>query len=68
MLAVPLLGRVERCPLMDDRERIEKQILASDGVIFASPVFAMNVTALMKKFLDRFAYTFTALGSSTSTP
>lgn len=47
----------ERCPLKDDRENIEKQILASDGVIFASPVYAMNVTALMKNFLDRFAYT-----------
>lgn len=47
----------ERCPLKDDRESIEKQILDSDGVIFASPVYAMNVTALMKNFLDRFAYT-----------
>lgn len=47
----------ERCPLKDDRELIEKQILESDGVIFASPVYAMNITALMKNFLDRFAYT-----------
>lgn len=46
----------ERCPIKDDREQIEKQILASDGVIFASPVYAMNMTALMKNFLDRFAY------------
>ena len=58
MLAVPLLAwGEERCPLKDDRENIEKQILASDGVIFTSPVYAMNVTALMKNFLDRFAYT-----------
>lgn len=47
----------ERCPLKDDREKIEKQILESDGVIFSTPVYAMNVTALMKNFLDRFAYT-----------
>lgn len=47
----------ERCPLKDDRESIEKQILDSDGVVFASPVYAMNMTALMKNFLDRFAYT-----------
>lgn len=47
----------ERCPLKDDREQIEKQILASDGVILASPVYAMNMTAIMKNFLDRFAYT-----------
>lgn len=47
----------ERCPIKDDRERIERQILESDGVIFATPVYAMNMTALMKNFLDRFAYT-----------
>jgi len=47
----------ERCPLKDDRDEIEKKILSSDGVIFATPVYAFNVTALMKNFLDRFAYT-----------
>jgi len=47
----------DRCPLKDDREAIEKQMLDADGVIFVSPVYAMNVTALMKNFLDRFAYT-----------
>ena len=29
----------------------------ADGVIFVSPVYALNVTAAMKNFLDRFAYT-----------
>jgi multimeric flavodoxin WrbA len=48
----------ERCPLKDDREAIEKQMLESDGVIFVSPVYVMNITAMMKNFLDRFAYTF----------
>jgi len=48
----------DRCPLKDDRAAIEKQMLSADGVIFVTPVYAMNVTALMKNFLDRFAYTF----------
>lgn len=47
----------DRCPLKDDREAIEKQMLDADGVIFVSPMYAMNVTALIKNFLDRFAYT-----------
>src|SRR5512143_2920305 len=44
------------CTLKDDRERIENAIHAADGVIFVSPVYVMNVTALMKNFIDRFAY------------
>jgi multimeric flavodoxin WrbA len=47
----------ERCPLKDDRAQIVKDMLASNGVIFASPVYAMNMTALMKNLLDRTAYT-----------
>ena len=44
------------CPIKDDRAKIEKQMLNSDGVIFASPVYVFNVTTLMKNFIDRFAY------------
>lgn len=44
------------CPLKDDREKIERAMYAADGVIFASPVYVVNVTALMKNFIDRFAY------------
>ena len=44
------------CPLKDDRDKIENAMNASDGVIFASPVYLFNVTALMKNFMDRFAY------------
>lgn len=47
----------EYCPLADDRAEIEQRILDSDGVIFASPVYALGMTALMKNLLDRFAYT-----------
>jgi multimeric flavodoxin WrbA len=33
-------------------------MLVSDGVIFVSPAYCQNVTALMKNFVDRFAYIF----------
>lgn len=46
----------EHCPLDDDRAEIEERILTSDGVIFASPVYALSMTAYMKNLLDRFAY------------
>ncbi len=47
----------ENCPLDDDHAEIEQRILAADGVIFASPVYAMSMTAHMKNLLDRLAYT-----------
>ncbi len=46
------------CPIDDDRPMIEEKMLAADGILLASPVFAMNMSGLMKKFFDRFAYTF----------
>ncbi len=45
-----------KCPLKDDREKIEQMILASDGVILSSPGYVQNVSGLMKNFIDRFAY------------
>lgn len=44
------------CPLKDDLLGIEKQLLESDGVIFASPNYACGVTAQMKRLIERFAY------------
>lgn len=45
------------CPVKDQRQEVEEKILSWDAVIFASPVYAMNMTALMKNFMDRFAFT-----------
>ena len=46
----------QRCPLKDGRKAIEQKMLSVDGVIFASPNYASNVSGLMKTFIDRFAY------------
>jgi multimeric flavodoxin WrbA len=44
----------EFCPLHDDRAVLMDKIAASDGVIFATPVYTFQVTGIMKTFLDRF--------------
>ncbi len=46
----------EKCPLNDDRDLIEKEMLKSDGVIFVSPIYNFHITALMKNFIDHFTY------------
>ncbi len=46
----------DNCPLKDDREKIVKEMLNADGVIFASPVYTMQITALMKNFFERVGY------------
>ena len=46
----------EKCPLKDDRDMILKEILDSDGVIFATPVYVNSATSLMKNFIERFGY------------
>lgn len=46
------------CPHKDDASIIEQKMHAVDGVIFATPVYGMNVSALMKLFIDRFSYIF----------
>lgn len=48
----------ESCPLQDDRDVLIEKLLASDGVVFASPNYSFQVSALMKLFLDRLGYLF----------
>jgi multimeric flavodoxin WrbA len=54
--AVCLRVGEDACPLADDRPAIEERILQSRGVILATPVYAMDMSWLMKLFMDRFAY------------
>jgi multimeric flavodoxin WrbA len=46
----------EHCPLKDDRANIEASMQKADAVIFANPVYVINVPWTFKNFLDRFAY------------
>ncbi|MBK1813755.1 flavodoxin family protein [Clostridium sp. YIM B02505] len=41
---------------MDDMKRIKEEILSSDIVVFASPVYAHHVSGDMKVFIDRISY------------
>ena len=45
-----------KCPIKDDKELILKKISEADGLILASPVYSLMVSALMKNFFDRFGY------------
>ena len=46
----------EKCPLKDGFADIERALMESDGAIFASPNYAVGVTAQMKQLIERFAY------------
>ena len=46
----------QHCPVQDDCPRILEKMLHADGVIFASPVYALSVSGLMKNLKDRLAY------------
>ena len=50
-------GGEDKCPCRDDDVRlIEQKMLGADGVIFATPVYSVNVTGQMKTFIDRISY------------
>ncbi len=46
----------EFCPIKDDAMKLRDELLGADGVIFVSPVYVHQITALLKNFFDRFAY------------
>jgi multimeric flavodoxin WrbA len=48
----------DKCPNRDDAPIIEQKMHNADGVIFATPVYGMNVTGQMKTFIDRLSYVF----------
>ena len=48
----------EHCPLRDDRDVLIEKMMASDGVIFASPNYSFQMSGIMKTFLDRLAFAF----------
>lgn len=48
----------EHCPLKDDRDVLIGKMMASDGVVLASPNYSFQVSGLMKVFLDRLGFAF----------
>ena len=46
----------DKCPIKDDAPAIRNKILSADGMIFCSPVYEHQVTALLKNFFDRFVF------------
>src|ERR1035441_9968533 len=48
----------ECCPLKDDRDVLIEKMMASDAVVFASPNYSFQVSAIMKTFLDRLGFVF----------
>lgn len=46
------------CPCKDDLTVIKEKLLLADGIIFASPVYACQITGLMKRTIDRLSYLF----------
>lgn len=48
----------ESCPFKDDRDVLIEKMMASDGVVFASPNYSFQVSGLMKTFLDRLGFLF----------
>ena len=47
----------EKCPLQDDVRMLKAKMMEADGIILASPCYAMGITGAMKNFIDRLAYT-----------
>lgn len=46
------------CPLKDDVLKIKEKLIAADGIIFVSPVYACHVTGTMKRAVDRMSFMF----------
>jgi len=48
----------EYCPLKDDTPIFFDKMIEANGIIIASPNYALQVSSIMKIFLDRLAYVF----------
>jgi multimeric flavodoxin WrbA len=48
----------EHCQFKDDRDVLIDKMRTSDGVVFASPTYSFQVSAIMKTFLDRLGFAF----------
>ncbi len=49
----------EKCPCKSDHlEGLKARLISADGLIIATPVYAYQVTAQLKRFIDRLSYWF----------
>ncbi|HEX7556182.1 MAG TPA: NAD(P)H-dependent oxidoreductase [Leptolinea sp.] len=46
----------DKCPLKDETALLQQKMMEADTVIITSPVYAMQISALLKKSFDHFAY------------
>ncbi|MDF2985070.1 MAG: multimeric flavodoxin WrbA [Eubacterium sp.] len=46
------------CPIKDDIIQLRQKLIAADGIIFSSPVYAYQVTGSFKRFVDRLSFMF----------
>jgi multimeric flavodoxin WrbA len=46
------------CPIRDDLTDVRTKLDQADAAVFATPVYSMHVSYLMKRFVDRLAATF----------
>ena len=46
------------CPCKDDLAIIREKLIEADGIIFATPVYAYQVPAPLKRIIDRMAFLF----------
>ena len=51
-----ILESEDNCPHRDKIKPIVDRMIDADGIIISCPVYAMNVTSLLKNFLDHTAY------------
>jgi len=48
----------EFCPSKDDRDELINKMMDSDGIVWATPNYSFQVSAIMKTFLDRLGFVF----------
>ena len=46
----------EKCIIRDNVPSIVEKMKSSDGIIFVTPIYAMNISGLLKTFIDRISY------------
>ena len=53
-----IMNGEDKCPHFDKINPIIEKINSCDGIIMTSPVYALNVTGLLKNFIDHTAYLY----------